>query len=95
MLIRMCMRRDPRCCGVVRVATLLNMYCVYIRSAQKLTHHCLFVEVTGSSDVGDRNYIQILLGNQLKKQLLESESYVTNDGQSASLSRNKAPIWGL
>jgi hypothetical protein len=25
----------------------------------------------------------------------ESESYVTTDGQSASLSRNKAPIWGL
>jgi hypothetical protein len=23
------------------------------------------------------------------------ESYVTTDGQSASLSRNKAPIWGL
>jgi hypothetical protein len=26
---------------------------------------------------------------------LESESYVTTDGQSASLSWNKAPIWGL
>jgi hypothetical protein len=25
----------------------------------------------------------------------ESESYITTDGQSASLSRNKAPIWGL
>jgi hypothetical protein len=25
----------------------------------------------------------------------ESESYVTTDGQPASLSRNKAPIWGL
>jgi hypothetical protein len=25
----------------------------------------------------------------------ESESYVTSDGQSASLSWNKAPIWGL
>jgi hypothetical protein len=25
----------------------------------------------------------------------ESESYVTTDGQSASLSWNKAPIWGL
>jgi hypothetical protein len=27
--------------------------------------------------------------------LLESESHVTTDGQSASLSWNKAPIWGL
>jgi hypothetical protein len=27
--------------------------------------------------------------------LTESESYVTTDGQSASLSWNKAPIWGL
>jgi hypothetical protein len=27
--------------------------------------------------------------------LPESESYVTTDGQSASLSWNKAPIWGL
>jgi hypothetical protein len=26
---------------------------------------------------------------------LESESYVTTNGQSASLSWNKAPIWGL
>jgi hypothetical protein len=26
---------------------------------------------------------------------LESESYVTTDGQPASLSWNKAPIWGL
>jgi hypothetical protein len=26
---------------------------------------------------------------------LESESHITNDGQSASLSWNKAPIWGL
>jgi hypothetical protein len=26
---------------------------------------------------------------------LESESYFTTDGQPASLSRNKAPIWGL
>jgi hypothetical protein len=25
----------------------------------------------------------------------DSESYVTTDGQSASLSGNKAPIWGL
>jgi hypothetical protein len=25
----------------------------------------------------------------------ESESYVTTDGQSASLSWSKAPIWGL
>jgi hypothetical protein len=25
----------------------------------------------------------------------ESESYVTTDGQSASVSWNKAPIWGL
>jgi hypothetical protein len=25
----------------------------------------------------------------------ESESYVTTDGQPASLSWNKAPIWGL
>jgi hypothetical protein len=28
-------------------------------------------------------------------QLNESESYITIDGQSASLSSNKAPIWGL
>jgi hypothetical protein len=27
--------------------------------------------------------------------LSESESYITTDGQSASLSWNKAPIWGL
>jgi hypothetical protein len=27
--------------------------------------------------------------------LSESESYVTTDGQSAKLSWNKAPIWGL
>jgi hypothetical protein len=27
--------------------------------------------------------------------VLESESYVTTDGQPASLSWNKAPIWGL
>jgi hypothetical protein len=27
--------------------------------------------------------------------LLESESYVTTDGQPASLSWNKTPIWGL
>jgi hypothetical protein len=26
---------------------------------------------------------------------IESESYVTTDGQPASLSWNKAPIWGL
>jgi hypothetical protein len=29
------------------------------------------------------------------KELSESESYVTTDGQPASLSWNKAPIWGL
>jgi hypothetical protein len=28
-------------------------------------------------------------------QLTESESYVTTDGHPASLSLNKAPIWGL
>jgi hypothetical protein len=28
-------------------------------------------------------------------QLAESESYVTTDGQSAGLSWNEAPIWGL
>jgi hypothetical protein len=36
--------------------------------------------------------------NQRSEKLLtnsESESYVTTDGQSASLSWNKAPIWGL
>jgi hypothetical protein len=27
--------------------------------------------------------------------ILKSESYVTTDGQSASLSWNKAPVWGL
>jgi hypothetical protein len=34
-----------------------------------------------------------LTGFQLPKS--ESESYVTTDGQPASLSWNKAPIWGL
>jgi hypothetical protein len=29
------------------------------------------------------------------KPLCQSQSYVTTDGQSASLSWNKAPIWGL
>jgi hypothetical protein len=34
---------------------------------------------------------------QLRKlcQESESESYITTDGQSASLSWNKTPIWGL
>jgi hypothetical protein len=31
----------------------------------------------------------------LERSLSRVESYVTTDGQSASLSRNKAPIWGL
>jgi hypothetical protein len=39
----------------------------------------------------------ILAGWRLETQLIssESESYVTTDGQPASLSWNKAPIWGL
>jgi hypothetical protein len=38
----------------------------------------------------------LVLPTALSIQLtLESESYVTTDGQSASLSWNKAPIWGL
>jgi hypothetical protein len=35
------------------------------------------------------------LPHELLSRLSESESYVTTDGQSASLSWNKAPIWGL
>jgi hypothetical protein len=33
--------------------------------------------------------------SQLNWTASESQSYVTTDGQSASLSYNKAPIWGL
>jgi hypothetical protein len=32
---------------------------------------------------------------RLKSKSSQSQSYVTTDGQSASLSWNKAPIWGL
>jgi hypothetical protein len=38
---------------------------------------------------------QLNSGSILSTELAESESYVTTDGQSASLSWNKAPIWGL
>jgi hypothetical protein len=34
-------------------------------------------------------------GTVLTAELAESESYIMTDGQSASLSWNKAPIWGL
>jgi hypothetical protein len=34
-------------------------------------------------------------GLLMRGALIESESYVTTDGQSASLPWNKAPIWGL
>jgi hypothetical protein len=39
--------------------------------------------------------LTLLQFSQLLWTELESESYVTTDGQSASLSWNKAPIWGL
>jgi hypothetical protein len=38
--------------------------------------------------------VEVLL-SRLKRTKSESESYVTTDGQSASLSWYKAPIWGL
>jgi hypothetical protein len=37
----------------------------------------------------------LLLAQFCNMIIFESESYVTTDGQSASLSWNKAPIWGL
>jgi hypothetical protein len=40
--------------------------------------------------------LHIVAGNSKFAQIInESESYVTTDGQSASLSWNKVPIWGL
>jgi hypothetical protein len=45
-----------------------------------------------------QNIFQFLFGgteDKLRNPLQESESHVTTDGQSASLSGNKAPIWGL
>jgi hypothetical protein len=49
------------------------------------------------------SYIELLLKNVCLSNLYEesltalneSEFYVTTDGQSVSLSWNKAPIWGL
>jgi hypothetical protein len=40
-------------------------------------------------------YVHTLTGRRLSPNQPESESYVTTDGQSASLSWNKAPIWRL
>jgi hypothetical protein len=37
--------------------------------------------------------VKIIINNELKSSRLES--YVTTDGHSASMSSNKAPIWGL
>jgi hypothetical protein len=36
-----------------------------------------------------------LSNSESESYITESQSYVTTDGQSASLSWNKAPIWGL
>jgi hypothetical protein len=41
----------------------------------------------------DDSILQFYLPSDLV--LAESETYITTDGQSASLSWNKAPIWGL
>jgi hypothetical protein len=48
-------------------------------------------------DVHSRIYLHGILLNQLRAgtTLPESESYITTDGQSTSLSWNKAPIWGF
>jgi hypothetical protein len=52
-------------------------------------------------DGGNRNskqqaaYIYVYLYGESSWSLRYSESYVTTDGQSASLSWNKAPIWGF
>jgi hypothetical protein len=39
--------------------------------------------------------LRMLNARTLLRMTTESESYVTTDGQSASLSWNKSPIWGL
>jgi hypothetical protein len=41
------------------------------------------------------NSIAFIKTGHSSKLVPESESYVTTDGQPASLSWNKAPIWGL
>jgi hypothetical protein len=45
--------------------------------------------------IGDWEKIRNGELNNLLSSLSQSQSYITTDGQSASLSWNKAPIWGL
>jgi hypothetical protein len=62
---------------------------------ERLPFHCVwlvnFLRLTNSSPVGIKSF---LVGNSTDPNS-ESESYITTDGQSASPSWNKAPIWGL
>jgi subtilisin-like proprotein convertase family protein len=44
-------------------------------------------------DICSTNYYEDL--SPLSESRIESESYATTDGQSASLAWNKAPIWSL
>jgi hypothetical protein len=45
--------------------------------------------------LSDWSLVSRILDLELYSPWTESESYVTTDGESASLSWNKAPIWGL
>jgi hypothetical protein len=54
-----------------------------------------FLWVPGLSPASATSFSQLHPSGYLTHQPTESESYVTTDGQPASLSWNKAPIWGL
>jgi hypothetical protein len=59
------------------------IYCRYKELTDEPLKHTLH---SSASVLSSRSFSMIII---------QSQSYVTTDGQSASLSWNKAPIWGL
>jgi hypothetical protein len=58
-----------------------------------ITHEIKSWRLLAESLLGNESYL--INTSTTESSNTESESYVTTDGQSASLSWNKAPIWGL
>jgi hypothetical protein len=57
--------------------------------------HQPFLATASNGGNSSASRAQVLSSQPPVQNSTESESYVTTDGQSASLSWNKAPIWGL
>jgi hypothetical protein len=68
-----------------------SFHCDWLGSDSRITHFCF------TNEFGMKNESWITAHVRLNHEWMRSrvESYATTDGQSASLSRNKAPIWGL